>query len=419
MLKRLSHWLRGPGVMRRVANRPLLVLPETARDTLGFLMDRRGMVAKFEPGDDEFDGTTITAMDLRYERKPGKVYHQSGAIAVIPVEGTLVHKYGDVDPSCGMTGYDGIARKLQAAIADPEISGILLDINSPGGEVDGVSDLGQQIADCPKPIWGIADAMAYSAAYWLGSQCDRLYMSDTGGVGSIGVVMMHVDWSKALADEGVAVTLIHAGAHKVDGNPYAPLPDDVRTAYQSEVEDLRMKFASAVASGRGMKVDAVLATEAACMNADTAVKSGFADGVASSFAIVQMFLDDISGASSAPSSAAPGALAAAAPQKTSLESSMEVKTGAAAPVDTAAAKTEGATEAKARIKAITGHAEAEGRAELAQHLAFDTDMSVEAAASILKAAPKAAKADAARVSAPPWPTCASLASKPTATRPRP
>jgi ClpP class serine protease len=189
---------------------------------------------------------------------------------------------------------------------------------------------------------------------------------------------------------------------------------------QSEVEDLRMKFASAVASGRGMKVDAVLATEAACMNADAAVKSGFADGVASSFAIVQMFLDDIAGASSAPSSAAPGALAAAAPQKTSLESSMEVKTGAAAPVDTAAAKAEGATEAKARIKAITGHAEAEGRAELAQHLAFDTDMSVEQPRlRSSRPRPKRRRPTRARVSAPPWPTCASLASKPTATRPRP
>jgi signal peptide peptidase SppA len=398
MLERLTNWLRGgsaarlagPGALRRVANRPLLVLPETARETLSFLMKRNGTsVAAWDHDDDA--GPAPIAMDLRYQRKPGKAYHQSGAIAVIPVEGTLVHKYGDLDPSCGMTGYDGIAAKLQSALADPEVQAILLDINSPGGEVDGVSDLAAQIAAASKPVWAIADAMAYSAAYWLASQCDRLYLSDTGGVGSIGVVMMHVDWSKALADEGVAVTLIHAGAHKVDGNPYAPLPEDVRASFQAEVEDLRLKFATAVATGRGLKVEDVLATEAACMNAADAVAGGFADGIASSFDIVQMFLADLNGENEAPSSAAPGALAAAAPQ-TSLEPSMEIKTGAAAPVDTVAAKAEGATEAKARIKAITGHAEADGRADLASHLAFDTDMSVDAAAAILKAAPKQAKA---------------------------
>lgn len=376
------------GALDRVANRPLLITPARGREVLTYLMQRRGMgVTVLAMEDDEGAPATIAA-DMRYQRKQGKAYHYADGIAIIPVEDSLIHKSGNIDPDCGTTGYDGIARKMREASADPEVRGILLDFNSPGGEVDGCADLGQLInlVKITKPVWGLVDSNCYSAAYWLGSQCDRLYMTENSGLGSIGVLMQHVDWSENLKAEGIAVTLIHAGAHKVDGNPYAPLPETVRAGFEAECEDLRLKFAEAVAEGRGLDVETVLATEARCLTAEEAIAGGFADGVVASFDIVRIFLDDINGAAPAPRSAAPGAQAAA-PQL-SQENEMNEKNGAAP--EQVAAIAEALAADRTRAAAILDHEAAKGRRKLARKLAF-SGMAVDEAVAILEAAPKAAK----------------------------
>ena len=121
-----------------------------------------------------------------------------------------------------------------------------------------------------------------SAGYVLASQADRIVLPRTGAVGSIGVVALHTDMSGALDQKGIAVTLIHAGAHKVDANPYQPLPQAVHDQMQHELEVVRSLFAETVAAGRGDRLthEAALATEAAVFRGTDAIAAGLADEVA-------------------------------------------------------------------------------------------------------------------------------------------
>jgi ClpP class serine protease len=122
---------------------------------------------------------------------------------------------------------------------------------------------------------------AFSAGYALASQADRILLPRTGALGSIGVVVMHADLSGQLDQDGVRVNLIHSGQHKVDGNPYAPLPEAVRADIQREIDVLRFLFADTVAAGRGGRLsqEAALATEAAVYRGTDAVAAGLADEV--------------------------------------------------------------------------------------------------------------------------------------------
>jgi signal peptide peptidase SppA len=202
-----------------------------------------------------------------------------------------VHRGAWIGQSSGQTSYEGIAAQLGAAASDPAVRGIALEIDSFGGEVAGVFDLADAIraAREAKPVWAFVAEHAFSAGYALASQADRIILPRTGAVGSIGVVVMHADLSGQLSDAGVTVTLIHSGAHKVDGNPYEPLPDAVRARIQGEIDGIRNLFAETVAAGRGRRLtaEAALATEAECYRGAEAVAVGLADEVsdpASAFA---------------------------------------------------------------------------------------------------------------------------------------
>ena len=140
---------------------------------------------------------------------------------MIQVEGTLVQKLGTLRPYSGMTGYDGIRQNFLEALSDPAVEAIVLDIDSPGGEVAGCFDLVDTIyaARGEKPIWSVLSESAYSAGYAIASAADRIVVPRTGGTGSIGVISMHVDWSQALTEAGVKVTFITYGERKADGHP--------------------------------------------------------------------------------------------------------------------------------------------------------------------------------------------------------
>jgi ClpP class serine protease len=138
-----------------------------------------------------------------------------------------------------------------------------------------------------KPIKAICDGMAASAAYLLASAADEIIISPTGYAGSIGVVARHVDFSAALASDGVKVTHIFAGAHKVDGNPYEPLPDAVREDWQSEIDGIYSDFLSAVATHRGISVDAVRKTQARTYRGHAAIDARLADRMGSTDQIIQ------------------------------------------------------------------------------------------------------------------------------------
>lgn len=204
-------------------------------------------------------------------------------IAVIPIHGTLVRRAVGLDAASGLTSYARIAADIDAALAAPEVAGILLDIDSPGGEAGGVFELGARIraANAVKPIWAHAGDAAFSAAYALACATQRVSLSATGGVGSIGVIALHIDQSVRNAQAGLSVTALTAGAHKNDGTPHAPLTPQATTALQTEIDRLYTLFVEHVAQMRGLDADAVRATEAALFFGEDALAAGLADGIAS------------------------------------------------------------------------------------------------------------------------------------------
>lgn len=204
-------------------------------------------------------------------------------IAVIPVVGSLVRRTVGLDPASGFTSYAEIAGMVDAAIADPSVEGIVLDIDSPGGEAGGVFELGERIraADAVKPVWAVASDTAFSAAYAIGCSASRLLVSRTGGVGSIGVIAMHVDQTARDAQQGYRYTPITAGDHKNDFSPHEKLGPEAHARLQAEVDRLYAMFVDHVAAMRRLDADAVRATEAGIYFGTDAVTAGLADAVGS------------------------------------------------------------------------------------------------------------------------------------------
>jgi signal peptide peptidase SppA len=190
---------------------------------------------------------------------------------------------GGYDGSSGVTSYDYLVAALKQATDDFAVDRIVLTVDSPGGQVSGIDGVLDAIrtAKARKPVSATIEGWGYSAAYWLASQADEIVTTPLSDLGSIGAVIAHVDLSRVYADAGVKVTLIHAGAKKVDGNPYEPLSSRARDDMQERVGELRDRFAADVAKGRGISVSSVLGTEAGDFLAEKAVAIGLADRVAS------------------------------------------------------------------------------------------------------------------------------------------
>jgi signal peptide peptidase SppA len=202
-------------------------------------------------------------------------------IAVVPVLGPLVKRGSFLDALFGFGNYEDVHARFDVAVADPGIDAILLEIDSPGGEAAGAFDLADRIfaARGSKPVWALANDSAFSAAYAIGSAADRLFLTRTGGVGSIGVLAAHVDQSGYDEKQGVKVTTLYAGTRKNDFNAHEPLSEDAAGFLQAEVNRLYSLFVDTAARNRSLSADAVRATEAALFFGDDAVKAGLADGV--------------------------------------------------------------------------------------------------------------------------------------------
>lgn len=204
-------------------------------------------------------------------------------IAVIPITGTLVSRSGYLAAASGLTSYADIGDAIEAAAVDALVRGIVLDIDSPGGEVGGLFDLVERIAalakEGGKPTCAVAGEAALSAAYAIATAADRIYVTQTGEAGSIGVVAVHVDESGADRMAGLSWTFVHAGECKIDGNPHEPLSPRARADVQADVDRLYDRFVALVARNRGLAPEAVRATEAAVYRGGLAVKAGLADRV--------------------------------------------------------------------------------------------------------------------------------------------
>lgn len=216
-------------------------------------------------------------------------YMVTEGVAVITAGGALVHRSRlQMADSSFLLGYNTLAAQLEAAMDDPNVHAVAQVWDSPGGEVAGAFEYADRVfaQRGRKPMWAIADTMAASAAYLGGSAFDRLYVASTGYAGSIGVVMRHVDMSGALAQDGLRVTQIYAGAHKVDGHPFGPLPPSVLADAQAEIDALYEQFIAAVSRQTGLSPDAVRATQARTYRAQAAVDAGLAFAVSSTDALI-------------------------------------------------------------------------------------------------------------------------------------
>ncbi len=213
---------------------------------------------------------------------PRPVASPTPGIAILPIHGSLVRRTLGMEAESGLLSYQAIQVGLAAALADPAVAGILLDVDSPGGEAGGVFDLADRIAAAAKvkPIWAIANESAFSAAYALASAASRLVVTRTSGIGSVGVIAMHIDQSGMDAKAGLQYTPIVAGAHKNDLSPHTAITDEARAMLQAEVDRLYGLFIDTVAGHGRLTADALRATEAGLYFGDAAVAAGLADAVA-------------------------------------------------------------------------------------------------------------------------------------------
>lgn len=216
-------------------------------------------------------------------------------IAVLGIHGTLVRRTLGLDAASGLLSYDEIGASLEAALADPQVAGIVLDLDSPGGETGGCFELARRVraANQVKPVWAMANDAAYSAAYAIGCAAERLYITETGGAGSIGVIALHVDQSAKDAQDGYRYSTLSAGAHKADFSPHAPLSAQASSALQAEVDRLYALFVAQVALHRGLPAEQVRATEAALYFGAQAVQAGLADALASPHQVLAEFADTL------------------------------------------------------------------------------------------------------------------------------
>jgi signal peptide peptidase SppA len=248
----------------RLTSRPLAIAPR-ALETL--LAASRVALVPQDGGTTRGRGYAVTA----------------AGIAVVPVLGPLVARGDWLTELFGAAVYGEVGEAVEAALADPSVRGVLMKIDSPGGEVAGMFDLVDRLEalrqSAGKPLWAVASESATSAAYAIASAAERLYVTRTGEVGSIGVVAAHVDQSGADAKAGLAWTFIHAGARKLDGNPHEPLSDPARTAIQADVDALYGELVSLVARSRNLAPEAVRGTEAAIYRGRAGISAGLADRI--------------------------------------------------------------------------------------------------------------------------------------------
>lgn len=275
----MKHYLRASSLL---FNQPLLVSPDMldlgvrwANQAMNLNIINIGAAGNAKLMD--YDDGYADRLE-RAEEQRRTAIAQTG-IEVLPVHGVLVSRGSHINACETMTSYEGLRQQIKAAVADPLVERIVLDIDSPGGAATGAFELAADIRALArqKPITGIVNYMAYSGGYLIGSACSELVVSQTSGVGSIGVIASHMDRSQMEANMGVKVTTVFAGAHKNDLSPHEPLSDQSLKVLQELVQESYQLFVSAVAEYRGLPVERVIATEAGLFRGKAGISAGLAD----------------------------------------------------------------------------------------------------------------------------------------------
>lgn len=396
-----------PHLAQRIFNTPLLMHPQKLDAIIAGVGQR--LLGAHEPLVQIADpAAAVTALapemfSTRRGERTDRGWRLVDGVAVLSTMGALVHRTRLEADSTLLIGYNDLAADLEDAMAHPDVHAVAQVYDSPGGEVAGAFEHAQRVFELRgrKPLIAIADSMAASAAYLSASAADELVITSTGYAGSIGVVMRHVDLSRALANEGIAVTHIFAGSHKIDGNPYEALPAAVRESLQEDINGLYTMFVQAVSTHRRMDEAAVRKTQAATYRGVAAVAAGLADRIGT----VDGVISELSARRTRSYPAGPGASSHPATQEVSTMSqpaaaqpaapsaaapgAPAVPTTAVAPAasaqDALQAQAAGAAAERERVVAILAHPAAGTHAGIAQ-TCISTGLSADQAKAVLDAA---------------------------------
>ncbi|WP_025662601.1 S49 family peptidase [Rhizobium sp. IBUN] len=269
-----------PHLASLIFNRPLLVRSDVGRQIIDAIGTR--ILA----------GEALGTAEKRASREmrtpggrslPGGAYMDLDGIAVLPIVGSLVRRGSWLDAECGMMSYGLIQNAVADILMDSTIRGLMLEIDSSGGEANGCFDCADFIrsasAATGKPVWAHANEIMCSAAYAIGSSAKQIWVARTSEVGSIGVLGAHVDVSEADKARGMKWTYLYAGAYKTDGNPHEPLGDGPRARMQADVDGLYDMFLELVSKNRRMTTKRARETKADVFRGAKAVTAGLADKV--------------------------------------------------------------------------------------------------------------------------------------------
>ena len=260
-----------PHLLAQIFNRPHMMTPELM--ALAAEFGRARLLGEAAPD----------LVVQRYEPDDAEDEDDDGmsGVAVIPIAGPLVPRTGNLKFCKQMTAYETVAARLDAALADPDIAHIAFDIDSPGGASTGAFELADRIraAGQIKPTSAIVNFNAFSGAYLLAAACNEISLSQSGGVGSIGVIAQHMDVSKMNEAMGVRITAVYRGDKKNNLTPNEPLSDASLAQLNDMVERTYGQFVDAVAGFRSMPRAQVVDTQAGLYFGQDAIDAGLADRV--------------------------------------------------------------------------------------------------------------------------------------------
>ncbi|HYD04730.1 MAG TPA: S49 family peptidase, partial [Reyranella sp.] len=386
-------------IAREIVGKPLLITEDKLAVIAGVLGGRIGLddpaALALGPDASRFAGQRRdpdTREYLSYART------EAGG-AVITITGSLVNRGAWIGASSGLTSYEGFKHQLASAAADGKVREIFLDMETPGGQALGMAEAAAavRLAAAQKPVTAIVNGMAASAGYGIASGATRIVTTRDGLSGSIGVKLLHLDYSRMLDRAGVTPTLISMpdDGSKALGNPFEPLTEAAQARLKAEIREAYDQFVETVLAGRqGLSAEAVRALGAHVYPGQRAIDAGLADELGS-------FESALAGLSSK-------SIFSGAGRRASRSTTMEFTQADLDRARTeghAAGKAEGFEAGKAeghkaglaeglktereRFGAILGADEAKGREKAAMGLATSTDMPADAVKAVLATLPQA------------------------------
>jgi signal peptide peptidase SppA len=296
-------------------------------------------------------------------------YEVKNGVLKIPVSGMLLNRM-NITVDGLFTSYDYIVEAFMEGMNDPKVKEVVLDINSPGGVVQGAFEaVALMVSSKTKPVTAQTKGYATSGAYMMASVADTIVAQPSAVVGSIGAIVIHQSFEKALEQEGVTVTVMKSGKRKAEGNPYEALSDDTKQKMQEDIDRIGKQFAQLIASRRpNMTVEDVINLEAASFTGEEGKELGLVDKIS-------LVNERINGYNN---------------KNVNKETTM-TDSAQKPEIDIAKVQKDAAIAAQGRIQAIIESSEAEGREDLAKTIAFTTDLTAEQAVALLKQAPKVAE----------------------------